>query len=148
MQKQRIIQSFFGKGKYEFWKCVECYEPILANLEQKCPKVEYSEDDVKKFERYIENIGGFQEAIQEREKRLRDEAVKFRVKKLTEVLGEEQIVKMKYIIESKIKESIKILVNSEEEMKLMKEVFKVTRKRREQKWRIGTQRVRLRKSKK
>ena len=37
-------------GSYEFRKCEYCDGPMLGHLKEKCPKVDYSEDDVKKFE--------------------------------------------------------------------------------------------------
>ena len=55
-------------GAYDFRICEYCYGPMFGHLKEKCPKVEYSYDDVEKFERYIENIGGFQEAIWKRKK--------------------------------------------------------------------------------
>ena len=117
--------EFWYNGEYEFRRSEYCDGPMLGHLKPKCPKVEYSEKDVQRFEKHIKNIGGFKEAIWEREKRLRERAVKLRVENLTEVLGEEQIVKMKDMTESEIEEVIKMVVNSEEEMKLIKEVFKV-----------------------
>ena len=87
---------------YEFRKCEYCDEPLLGHLKPKCPKVDYSEDDVKKFERCIENIDEFKEAIR---------AV--RVEKLTKRL-EEQMVKMKYMTKSEIEESIEMLVTPDE----------------------------------
>ena len=59
---------------------------MIGHLKPKCPKAEYSEDDVKRFERFIKNIGGFQEAIWARDKRLREEVENIRAKELTEVV--------------------------------------------------------------
>ena len=53
----------------------------------KCPKVEYSEHDVKRLEIYIKNIGGFKEAVWARDKRLREEDQKIRAKELTEAVS-------------------------------------------------------------
>ena len=69
---------------------------------------------MKKFEKYIENIGEFKEAIQT-----------FRVKNLTERIGEEQMAKMKDMTKSEIEETIEMSVNSEQERKLLKEAFKL-----------------------
>ena len=69
---------------------------------------------MKKFEKYIENIGEFKESIWT-----------FRVENLTKRIGEEQMVKMKYMTESEIEESIEMSVNSEQERKLFKKAFKL-----------------------
>ena len=64
--KNVVIENYLefeNTGKYEFRKCEDCNGPMIGHLKPKCPKVEYSEDDVMKFERYIKNIRGFQEAI-------------------------------------------------------------------------------------
>ena len=45
---------------------------MIGNLKKKCPKEDYSYEYVLKFEEYIENMKGFQEAIWERKKRMRE----------------------------------------------------------------------------
>ena len=59
---------------------------MIGHFKPKYPKVEYSEDDVKRIERYIKNIGGYKEALGAREKRLREETEKIRAKELTEAI--------------------------------------------------------------
>ena len=64
-------------------------------MKPKCPKFEYSEKEVKRFEKFIKNIGGIQEALWARYKRLREETEKIRAKELTEVvrlLNENKVV--------------------------------------------------------
>ena len=53
---------------YVFRKCAYCDGPILRYLPTKCPKLDYDEKVVKKFESYLKNIGGFSEAVERREK--------------------------------------------------------------------------------
>ena len=87
--------DFNNNGRYEFMRCEDCNGPMIGYLKPKCPKVEYSEDDVKRFEKFIKNIGGFQEAIWARDKRLREEDSKVRAKELTELaklLNENKVV--------------------------------------------------------
>ena len=43
-----------------FVKCEDCYGPIVGHLEKKCPKENYSYEELVKFEEYVENIKGFQ----------------------------------------------------------------------------------------
>ena len=47
----------------------------------KCPKLEYSEEDVKKFERHLKRIGGFKEAWWARKKKKIEEEEKIEIKK-------------------------------------------------------------------
>ena len=49
---------------------------------QKCPKVDYDEKDVKKFENHIKNIGGFYEAIKRKEKSHIEEVEKWKESKV------------------------------------------------------------------
>jgi len=56
-------------GKYEFKKC-EYYTGLLpGHYQPKCPKLEYDATDIKRFEDHVQNIGGFDEALERREKR-------------------------------------------------------------------------------
>ena len=41
--------------------------PRLGHITQKCPRLEYDKETVQKFEIYLKEIGGFKEAIWERE---------------------------------------------------------------------------------
>ena len=41
---------------------------MLEHITQKCPKLDYDEKDVKKFENHLKNIGGFSEAMERRHK--------------------------------------------------------------------------------
>ena len=70
---------------YRFKKCAYCYGPMLGHLIQKCPKIEYDEKDVQRFEIHIKNIGGFKEAIWARMKRLGEEVEQIENQGLTEV---------------------------------------------------------------
>ena len=60
--------EFFGE-RYEFWKCEECFGPMLGHMIQKCPKIEYDEKVVPAFEIYLKRIGGFKKALWEIETR-------------------------------------------------------------------------------
>ena len=53
----------------------------MGHLKVKCPKLEYGEEDVKKFERYLKSIGGFKEAVLARENKIREENKKIEIKK-------------------------------------------------------------------
>ena len=96
--KNMVIDNYLefeNNVKYEFRRCEDCNGPMIGYLTAKCPKVEYSEDDVKRFERYIKNIGGFKEAVWARDKRLREEEQKIRAKELTEakaLLNENKVI--------------------------------------------------------
>ena len=72
--------EFENNGKYEFRRCEDCNGPMIGHLKEKCPKVEFSKDDVKRFERYIKNIGGFKEVLLAREKKKVEETEKIRAK--------------------------------------------------------------------
>ena len=41
----------------------------MGHLKVKCPKLAYSDEDVKRFENYLKRIGGFKEAVWAREKK-------------------------------------------------------------------------------
>ena len=56
-------------GKYEFKKCEYCTGPLLGHYQPKCPRLEYDAAGVKRFEDYLQNIGGFDEALNRREKK-------------------------------------------------------------------------------
>ena len=53
----------------------------MGHLTVKCPKLEYGEEDVKKFERYLKRIGGFKEALWARKKKKIEENEKIEIKK-------------------------------------------------------------------
>ena len=84
----KIHLEIYYDGSYKFRKCEYCDGPLLGHLKEKCPKEDYSEDDVKKFEKYIENIGEFKEAIQT-----------FRIKNLTERTEKENMVTLEHVTE-------------------------------------------------
>ena len=69
--------------------------------------------------------------IEKIEKELEKCKVEYKVDLLKEALGEEKMVEMKSMTESEIEEVMKIVVKSEEEMKLMKKVFKVLLRKEE-----------------
>ena len=56
-------------GKYEFKKCEYCTGPLLGHYQPKCPQLEYDASGIKRFVDYLQNIGGFDEALERREKR-------------------------------------------------------------------------------
>ena len=68
-------------------------------MKAKCPKLEYGDDDVEKFETYLKRIGGFKEVLWAREKKNREENEKI------EILKAE-------IITSKFAESVKMVLKS------------------------------------
>ena len=41
------------QGDYVFKKCEYCYGPLLGHIKQKCPKLDYDENAVKKFETHL-----------------------------------------------------------------------------------------------
>ena len=55
--------EFNYQGDYVFKKCEYCDGLLLGHITQKCPKLDYDEKVVKKFESYLKNIGGFSEAV-------------------------------------------------------------------------------------
>ena len=59
-------QEFFGDGRYDFYKCLGCFEPKLGYITQKCPRLKYDKETVQEFEIYLKEIGGFKELIWER----------------------------------------------------------------------------------
>ena len=72
--------EFYSDGRYEFYKCSGCFGPQLGHIAAKCTRIKYESDTVKEFEIYLEEIGGFKEAIWRREKELRVEKEKIRAK--------------------------------------------------------------------
>ena len=60
--------EFNYQGYYVFKKCEYCDGLLLGHITQKCPKLDYDEKDVKKFENHLKNIGGFSEAMERRHK--------------------------------------------------------------------------------
>ena len=71
--KNVVIENFLDfdvNGKYEFARCEDCNGLLMGHLKVKCPKVEYSDKDVNKFEHYLKRIGGFKEAVWAREKKI------------------------------------------------------------------------------
>ena len=101
-------------------KCEDCYGPIVGHLEKKCPKEDYSYEDVVKFEEYIENMEGFQEAIWEEKKRMREEEEKVRVKGLEE----EERVKMESNNKKESEIEEEMVENLEKETKELKDEMK------------------------
>ena len=69
--------KFNYQGDYEFKKCEYCDGLLLGHMAQKCPKLDYDEKVVNKVERHFENIGGFHEAIERREKGHREKVAKW-----------------------------------------------------------------------
>ena len=76
--------EFYSDGRYEFYKCSGCFGPQLGHITTKCTRIKYEGDTVKEFEIYLEEIGGFKEAIWRREKELRVEKEKIRAKEMVE----------------------------------------------------------------
>ena len=68
--------EFNYQGDYVFKKCEYCDGPLLGHITQKCPKLDYDEKDVKKFENHLKNIGGFSEAVKRRHKNHVEEVAK------------------------------------------------------------------------
>ena len=99
--KNGVIEKYvrvYKMGKDDalyFVKCEDCYGPMIGHLEKKCPKEYYSYEDVVKFEKYIESMEGFQEAIWEEMKRTRQEEEKVRVKELEEEVRVKRNIKYK-----------------------------------------------------
>ena len=96
--KNVLIKNFLDfdvKGKYEFARCEDCNGLLIGHLKVKCPEVEYSVEDVKKFKNYLKRIGGFKEALWAREKKKEEEKEEIEVKKPD-------------IITSKFEESVKL----------------------------------------
>ena len=84
-----VIENFLDfddDGRYKFERCEDCKGPMMGHLKVKCPKVEYSEEDVKRFERYIKNIGGFKEALWARYRKKVEEAEKIRAKEFADAI--------------------------------------------------------------
>ena len=53
---------------YDFARCAYCYGPSLGYIEAKCPRLEYGDGVVKKFETYLKGLEGFKTALWQREK--------------------------------------------------------------------------------
>ena len=82
--KSDVIENFLDfddNGRYEFARCEDCNGPMMGHLKVKCPKLEYGEEDVKKFENYLKRIGGFKEALWARKKKNKEENEKIEIKK-------------------------------------------------------------------
>ena len=77
--------EFYSYGRYEFNKCLGCFGPKLGHIAAKCIKIKYERDNVKEFEIYLKEIGGFKEAIWKREKEKDTETEKIRAKEIVEV---------------------------------------------------------------
>ena len=60
---------FDFNGKYNFKKCAFCNGPLLGHYQPKCSKLEYDAHGVERYEVYLQNIGGFDEAIDRRHER-------------------------------------------------------------------------------
>ena len=59
--------DFDYHGQFEFVRCTFCNGPLLGHLEVKCPKVEYDDGTVNRFERYLKGFNGFRQALRKRE---------------------------------------------------------------------------------
>ena len=72
--KNVVIENFLDfdlYGRYEFARCEDCNGLLMGHMKTKCPKLEYSDEDVKRFEIYLKRIGGFKEAFWFRAKKNR-----------------------------------------------------------------------------
>ena len=76
--------KFFSDGRYEFYKCSGCFGPQLGHKTAKGTRLKYERDTILEFEIYLEEIGGFKEAIWRRERELRVEKEKIRAKEMVE----------------------------------------------------------------
>ena len=76
--------KFFSDGRYEFYKCSGCFGPQLGHITQKCTRLKYEKETVQEFEIYLEEIGGFKEAIWKREKDKETERENIRAKEIVE----------------------------------------------------------------
>ena len=76
--------EFFSDSRYEFYKCSGCFGPQLGHITAKCTRLKYERDTILEFEIYLEEIGGFKEAIWRREKELRVEKEKIRAKEMVD----------------------------------------------------------------
>ena len=68
--------KFFSDGRYEFYKCSGCFGPQLGHITAKCTRLKYEKDTIQEFEIYLEEIGGFKEAIWRREKETEREKIR------------------------------------------------------------------------
>ena len=76
--------EFYSDGRYEFYKCSGCFGPQLGHITAKCTRLKYERDTILEFKIYLEEIGGFKEAIWRREKELREQKEKIRAKEMVE----------------------------------------------------------------
>ena len=76
--------KFYSDGRYEFYKCSGCFGPQLGHQAAKCTRLKYEKETIQEFEIYLEEIGGFKEAIWRREKEKETEREKIRVRELVD----------------------------------------------------------------
>ena len=55
--------EFDYTGKFEFLKCAHCDGPQLGHLEVKCPRLEFEEKIVKKYEKHLRNFQELRDAF-------------------------------------------------------------------------------------
>ena len=53
--------EFNYQGDYVFKKCEYFDGRLLGHITQKCPRLDYDENAVKKFETHLKSMGGFSE---------------------------------------------------------------------------------------
>ena len=97
-----VLENFLDfdfNGRYEFTSCEDCNGPLMGHIKAKCPKLAYGDEDVKKFENYLERIGGFKETVWAREKKKQEEMEKIDIRKAG-------------IIANKFAESVKLALES------------------------------------
>ena len=70
--------KFYSDGRYEFYKCSGCFGPQLGHQAAKCTRLKYEKETIQEFEIYLEEIGGFKEAIWRRDKEKETEREKIR----------------------------------------------------------------------
>ena len=102
--KNVVIENFLDfddNSRYEFARCEDCNGPMMGHLKVKCPKLEYGEEDMNKFEVYLKRIGGFKEALWARKKKNKEENEKIEIKK-EEIRASKFAEVIKLVLENKI----------------------------------------------
>ena len=102
--KSLVIENFLDfddNGRYEFARCEDCNGPLIGHMKVKCPKLEYGEEDVKKFERYLKRIGGFKEALWARKKKKTEEDESIDIK-MEEIRANKFAQAIKLALENKV----------------------------------------------
>ena len=59
--------DFDYNGQYEFVRCAYCSGPLLGHIEAKCPRLEYDDGKVKRFETHLKGFNGFRQPLKKRE---------------------------------------------------------------------------------